>query len=294
MLELVNYSIAFVVLVCASYVDLRIREVPDWLNYSAAAAGLSISLIYSVIFSTPWPFIFSAAGAIFFLLIGLLMFYAGQWGGGDSKLLIALGALFGLVFSSTFPFIILQQPLISFWINLLFVGVAYALCWSVYLAIKNKGEFRRQFLIITREASRFKITIITLLVGSILTLVMIDNLSIKLPLLGAIIAIVTGTIMIVFARAVEKSSMLKRVHPSKLTEGDWIAEDVYVGKKYVCGPKDLGIEKAQIKLLISYARQRKIKTILIKEGIPFVPSFLLAFLVTIKFGNLLFMLLGLN
>ncbi|MBI2142083.1 hypothetical protein HYU15_01165 [Candidatus Woesearchaeota archaeon] len=85
--------------------------------------------------------------------------------------------------------------------------------------------------------------------------------------------------------------MLKYVGPEKLTEGDWIAKDVYVNRKYVCGPKDLGIEKSQIRKLMKYKLQGKIRKVLIKEGIPFVPSFLIAFLLSVKFGNLLLMLI---
>ena len=87
--------------------------------------------------------------------------------------------------------------------------------------------------------------------------------------------------MILFVKAVEKACMLKRVKPSELTEGDWIAKDVIVKNKRICGPKDLGIEKAQIRQLI----RLKIKSVIIKVGIPFVPSFLLAFVLTLWIGN---------
>jgi hypothetical protein len=95
----------------------------------------------------------------------------------------------------------------------------------------------------------------------------------------------------IFAKAVEKSCMYKLVEPSRLTEGDWIVNDIYVGKKYVAGPKDLGISKAQIKKLVDFYKKGKVRKILVKEGIPFVPSFLAAFIATLVFGNPLFMLL---
>ena len=86
--------------------------------------------------------------------------------------------------------------------------------------------------------------------------------------------------------------MLKYVNPKELTEGDWIAEDIIVSKKRICGPKDLGIEMRQIKKLISLKKKGKIKKVLIKVGIPFVPSFLIAFVVTYIWGNFLFYFLG--
>ena len=85
--------------------------------------------------------------------------------------------------------------------------------------------------------------------------------------------------------------MYRLVEPVKLTEGDWIVNDVYVGRQYICGPKDLGIEKRQIRKLVEYYKKGKVKRILIKEGIPFVPSFLIAFIITFLFGNALMWIL---
>ncbi|RLI48695.1 MAG: hypothetical protein DRP09_21205, partial [Candidatus Thorarchaeota archaeon] len=91
----------------------------------------------------------------------------------------------------------------------------------------------------------------------------------------------------IFIKAVEQSCMYKFVKPSQLTEGDWIAKDIVVGKKRIAGPKDLGIEKKQIHELIELYKQKKVNKVLIKQGIPFVPSFLIAFIVSIIYGNLL-------
>ena len=79
--------------------------------------------------------------------------------------------------------------------------------------------------------------------------------------------------------------MIKEVLPDKITEGDWIVEDVIVDNKRICGPKDLGIEKEQIKELLRLKSRNKIKTVLVKYGIPFIPSFLLAFLFSWIFDN---------
>ena len=66
--------------------------------------------------------------------------------------------------------------------------------------------------------------------------------------------------------------------------------DIRINGKYICGPKDLGIEKKQIKKLMVFYREGKIKKILIKEGIPFVPSFLIAFVITLVYGNIVLLL----
>ena len=68
-------------------------------------------------------------------------------------------------------------------------------------------------------------------------------------------------------------------------------KDIVVNKKYITGPKDLGIEKKQLKKLINYYKKGKIKRVLIKIGIPFVPSFLIAYLITLWIGNVLLLFL---
>jgi len=78
--------------------------------------------------------------------------------------------------------------------------------------------------------------------------------------------------------------MLKLVEPKELTQGDWVAKDYFHGRKKIAGPKDLGIEKKQIDLLVELRKNKKINKILIKHGIPFVPSFLIAFIVSLIFG----------
>ena len=89
----------------------------------------------------------------------------------------------------------------------------------------------------------------------------------------------------ILIKCVEKSSMLVLLPIGRLTEGDWIAKEVYVKGKYVCGPKDLGVSKKQIKLLRQYRQRNLIKNILVKQGIPFIPSFLLALIFTLFWGN---------
>ena len=87
--------------------------------------------------------------------------------------------------------------------------------------------------------------------------------------------------LVIGIKSVEAVCMYKRVKPKDLTEGDWIADDVFVKGKRICGPKDLGIEKKQIRQLI----KSRVKSVVIRIGIPFVPSFLIAFLITLWIGN---------
>tara|TARA_Y100000310_G_C20547640_1_gene746397 strand:- start:697 stop:951 length:255 start_codon:yes stop_codon:yes gene_type:complete len=83
--------------------------------------------------------------------------------------------------------------------------------------------------------------------------------------------------------------MIKFISTSKLTEGDWIVDEVKVGKKTVASSKDLGISHEQILKI----KQSGIKKVKIKEGIPFLPSFLLSFIFVLVFGNIVELLVSL-
>ena len=93
--------------------------------------------------------------------------------------------------------------------------------------------------------------------------------------------------LLVFVKAVEQVSMIRLIDPEKLTEGDWIVKDIKVDGKRIAGPKDLGINKKQIKKLLEFKQQGKIDKVKVKYGIPFVPSFLFAMIYTIIFNKII-------
>lgn len=284
-ISLIPLSIVFIGLLIGTYTDIKTREVPDWLNYGLIVTGLSLGLLYSVIFLEWSYFINSLIGFAVFFIIAVVMFYSGQWGGGDSKMIMGLGALIGLDVSfKEFPF------LIGFFINALLIGAVYGIIWSLVLAVKHKNKFLKE---IKKTLTNKKVVSARryLLIASLIFLIIvffIEDLSLKLPMLGLVLVAFITFYVWIFIKVVEKAAMLKYVKPAELTEGDWIAQDVIIDGKKICGKKELGIEKKQIRRLVNLYKKKKIKKILIKEGIPFVPSFLIAFIVSLFFGNVFF------
>ena len=130
-----------------------------------------------------------------------------------------------------------------------------------------------------------KIVLVTSLLLFVLGFI-IQDFSMRFVMFASLILLLATFYLLIFVRVIERACMLKLIDPAKLTEGDWIAKDIIVGKKRIAGPKDLGVSKEQIAQLIAMKKKRKIKQVLIKEGIPFTPSFLLAFLATLAYGNL--------
>jgi len=134
------YSVTFIYLLIASISDLRTREVYDWLNYGAVASGLGINLIFTLA-NFDYMFAFkSLLGFGVFFVIAYALFYTGQWGGGDSKILMGLGAMIGIDVSFKTP-----QFLAWFFINALVIGAIYGLFWSMFLVFKNRKKFSKEF-----------------------------------------------------------------------------------------------------------------------------------------------------
>ena len=285
-LELFFAIIIVIVLLIGSYTDIRTREVPDWLNYGFIISALGFRAIWSAADNDITYIAEGVFGFLVFLALAYAMFYAGQWGGGDAKMMMGLGAMIGLQLD-------FRSSLISFFFNIFLVGAVYALAWSIALAVKNRKRFSEEFkkLFYTKKMLLMRKIIIISAAVLLVIAFLLEDFQLKFMLFALVLLYAATFYLWIFVRAIERSCMLKMVAPEKLTEGDWIAKDVCVSGKRICGPKDLGISMEQIKELKRLKKQKKISRILIKEGIPFVPSFLLAFIAALVFGNLFLMVL---
>ena len=281
-IDLVLYSIAFTALVIGAITDIRTREVPDWINFGLIFAGIGIRALYSI-FTFEWMFLANGLiGLGVFVAIAYAMFYAGLWGGGDSKMLMGIGALVGL------PLVFRPLPLlVVFFINIFLIGAVYGLFYSIGLAVKHRKRFVKEFLKIAHDKRTMrwrKIVLLSLVALVLLILFLVADLILKWILLVFVLVVYISFYLMFFIKAVELAAMFKYVDPSELTEGDWIARNYYVDREKICGPKDLGIDRKQIRKLIALKRKGKVKKIKIKEGLPFVPSFLIGFAISLIWG----------
>jgi len=283
---LIPYTIGFLVLLIGSYTDIKTREVPDWVNFGLISMGFGINLLFSAIYWKIDFIVASVAGFAVFFIITSIMFYAGQWGGGDSKILMGLGAMIGIDFFSGNFF------LAWFLINALIVGALYGILWSIVSIINNKEKFLKSF---KKDLSNKKVMVIRRVILALFVILALaailvpDNIVRLILLYLAFVSVITFYIWIA-VKSVENACMLRYVEPQKLTEGDWIAKEVKINGEYITGPKDLGVSKKQIRKLVGLYKMGKVRKILVKEGIPFVPSFFVAYIFTLIFGNLLFFL----
>ncbi len=272
-------GVALAGLAAATYSDLRTREVPDWLNYGMIAAGVGLRLIWAASAWDAMILVEGLLGLLLFFLVASLMYYGGQWGGGDAKMLMGLGCLMGLGIPRAWT--LNEMPdLAVFWLLLLLAGALYGLAASVTLSIRNFRALRRSFMPLFAKNRTRLLALLLLALASAAGSRLSPDQFIRLGLLALSGVAAFTALLWIYVKAVEEVCMVKDYPIARLTEGDWIAEDVVVAGKRICGPKDLGVSREQIATLKGLAGQKKILTVRVKEGIPFLPPFLIAFMLT--------------
>ncbi len=284
-IDIILIIVGFIGLIIASITDIKTREVPDWLSYSLIIIGLILRLFHSLIYNE-WLFLIQGLiGFASFFIIANLMYYTKQWGGGDSKLLMGLGVLF-----ATYPKILLNyfQPNLTFpfllilWVNILIIGAFYGLIYATVLAIKNRKSLLIKLKKLFKKKESKKLITISLIIAFLffISTFLIKDEIISLLLLALGIFAIFFPFFWLFTKSIEDVCMYHSKKPTDLVEGDWIANKDLRDKFKI---SNLGIEKKQINLLIKL----KIKKVLVKEGIPFVPSILIALIISLIFGNLI-------
>jgi len=269
-MDLFLIILAFVWLIIASLQDIKKREVPNWLNFSLIVFALVYRAFYSSISGDLMFFVYGLAG--FFVFVGLAYaFYYGRiFAGGDAKLLMGLGAILPFYNSINSNLVIFGL----FIFLLLLAGSVYGLLYSFVLVMKNHGRFVKEF---NKEFKSRKKLILIGLVFAVLSLVFVfyfqEAIFIVLPLL-----ILAFPILLIYSKAIENSCMIVEMLGNKVTVGDWLYEKVKVRGRII-KPNWEGLSEEEVKLL------KKVKKVKIKQGIPFVPSFLIAFILLLLFWD---------
>ncbi len=284
-IELILITLGILGLLIASITDLRTREVPDTISIGLIVIGLILRLSNSII-TSDWKYFTTALiWLIIFYILGAIMYYTKQWGGGDSKLLMALGVLYAtppltlnpVTSSVPFPITIL--------FNILLVGSIYGILWSLFLIIKHFKKFKKPFTTSINKTKHLKKITILELILAIIIILLIPEL--KFLILSLALIIIIYPYLYLAIKIVEQISFYKIVPVKRLTEGDWVSRDVYKNNKLIYSKKNYGIEKKDIQKLI----KAKIKSVQIKEGIPFIPAFLIGTLIALFFGNIVLLII---
>ncbi|MFH1473604.1 MAG: A24 family peptidase [Candidatus Aenigmatarchaeota archaeon] len=266
MLELLLVAIALIGSLACGIYDLKTSNVPDKLVITMIVSALSIHAITGYYAGDFTVLIDSFLYGGLFLAFGLLMYFTGQWGGGDGELLVAMGIMLPtLSFVNTyFPFAI------SFFINSFFIGAAYSIIYSMVLVFKNPKIGKKFFYnmkdkkIIIALAASLSLSVAFLLIWQLI-LFSISFLSF---------------IMIFFhkySKTIEESFYMK-IPVSKLKVDDMLGEDIPGLKLYKRYIK--GLTEKQVKLI-----KKNRRYVVVREGIRYGIVFPLTLLFTLLFGD---------
>jgi len=267
------YEIIFLIILALVWIffavvqDLRTREIANWLNFSLIIFALGFRFFYSL-FNLDFGFFYQGIfGLGIFFIIGNLFYYGKIFAGGDAKLMIALGTI--LPFKNNF-YDNLNLFLI-FLMIFLFIGLIYTLIGSLWFSFNNFKSFRKEFKKQLRKLRKYYFSGLFIAV----LLVFLGFVSEIFLSLGILIFVFLN--LYIYAKAVDESSMIRKVGTGKLTEGDWLYKNMRVGRKTIKATWE-GLKKQEIVLL-----KKHYKEIKIRYGIPFSPVFLISFLVLIWF-----------
>jgi Flp pilus assembly protein protease CpaA len=271
MFELLLIAIALIGSFAAGLYDLKTSNIPDKLCILMIIAGLLLHSVYSFSTGDSAILINSLVFGGLFLAFGLLMYFTGQWGGGDGELLVAIGILLPqlTLVKTVFPFAI------SFFINSFFIGAAYSIIYSLILSYRNPSISKTFFISI--KSPLLLATLAIFLTLSIVSFFYIKYFSFLFFLTFILI------LFWKFSKSIEQG-FFKRIPVSKLKADDMLGEDIPRLKIYKRFIK--GLTKEQV------SKIKKIKKyVLVREGIRYGVVFPLTLLFTLLFGDIFFLLL---
>ena len=245
--------------------DLHRREVDNLWNFSLIGLALDYRAAVSVFEWNYWFLLNGLIGLGIFLLLGNLFYYSRLFAGGDAKLLIALGPVLPL----SYDWIVNLKIFITFILLFLIGGSIYSIFYAFGLMSANWDKFKTEFA--KKLASSLKMILIVL-IGVITWVIIMFFLEEKeLILIGLIFLLFP--ILFVFSKAIEESCLVKKVSPEKLTIGDWLYKDIKVGRKTIKKNWE-GVSASEL----DFIREKYRGEILVKQGIPFTPGFLIGFI----------------
>ena len=281
-LESILLLVAFVGSTLAGIIDLKTTEIPDKIPYVMMGIGIIGNLVKSYLVWSYTPIALSFLVGLLFLGFGFLLYYTGQWGGGDAKILSAVGFLLPQFSSAKtfFPF-----P-VSFFFNVFFVGAFYMIGYIVVMTLMNRKIISRFVDDIKSKIKELVFlnvcVIIFLVIFGLFTTKHLQIITLhEMFIFGLVVIAMTFGMFTLwrFGKTVEEIGFKKRIKVSELREGD-VLNDSKVWE---------GLTKKQIKKL----QKSEKKYVVIKEGVRFAPAFPLALLITILFGDIIFWVVGL-
>jgi len=261
------YAFAFAWMVFATVQDLKTTEIANWVSFSLVAFVLAYRGFYAIWSKDVMFFVYGLLGVIVFTVLAYGFYYMKVFGGGDAKLLIGLGGIW--------PYAVISDYLvigIGFVFLLFAVGAIYTIFYSLFLVNKNQKKFVSAFGV---EFGKSKLWLsLAVLVSVVFEVAIWLTIGVGYFSVLALIFILLP-LLYIYTKAVEVSCMVVLKRPKELIEGDWLIDEVKVGRKMIRKSVH-GLSEEDIRLL-----KKANKKVWIKNGVPFTPAFLIAFVIMI-------------
>ncbi len=264
------FYLFFIGILIGSIQDLKRREVDNYVNFFLLASGLSFLFFSSVVSGNYYIFLFGLMAFVIMFVLANIFYYSRVFAGGDAKLMIALSALFaGFTLKETLV------NIGSFIVFLLLAGAIYGLIYSIILFSVNFSKIKKDL--------NFRNYWIYLSFGCFVFLMILGLFDFIFIFFAVFILVMP--FLFLLAKSIEKHALTKKIKASELREGDWIVNPLKVGKKVIY-PNWEGLTKND---LISLKKYKAL--VEVKDGIAFVPAFLIAFLFYIFLKSYLVLLI---
>ena len=260
-------------IVVAGLQDLKRREVDNWLNLFLLVVSFSFVFFWAIV-EGDGSVVFRAGFVLVIMFLVMNVFYYGRvFAGGDAKLLFAMTAFF---VGATFYSSLINVGM--FLLFLMFAGSIYGLVYSFVLYVGDFGKVNKKIKeILFFRGSVFGVSGFGVIIVGVF--VMLLGFFSWVFLLVGVFGVLTF-LLYVFAKGIEGVSMTRVVSGKDLREGDWLVNDIVVHKRTEDRGQRTDIVRADWDGLSSedIELMRGLKKVKIKEGLPFVPAFLIAFL----------------
>lgn len=248
--------------------DLRTTEVPDEIPALLISSGIFIWYVYALTVGNFAPLFFSLALGTGTLLAGWFMYRKGYWGGADAFMLASVAFMLPVYRNALF--------LPAYALNFLVVSSAYMVLYALALGILHPEAFS---YLLDDLRNHGKVLAGAALAAAVLLGAAV--LFVRVPAPGALAALlgaVAFTLFWRYAKVIEQRIFRRKIPASHIRAGDVLETMIW-----------RGITAAEIKDL---AKKRKF--VVIKEGVRFVPVFFITLLVTVFYGNIFLLLMGLQ
>ncbi|MCW1294200.1 MAG: A24 family peptidase, partial [Candidatus Parvarchaeota archaeon] len=263
-LLIVIYGFIIFILAAASFFDIRNREVPDFISYVFLTGAILLVIALSIYTGSIQLIEFIPLSAALLFGFAYLMYRLGQWGGGDVKLMLGLSFLFtNISVQSGLSFI-------DLFINILLFGGAYGLLAMIVLGAVNYKSMGKHLKFYDY---------ILFAVGAAAVALIYFLFPYPFNMLLALMVFLLAVIRYIYIVSAEL--MYREVDVSRLTEGDWLAEDIINRGRIVVRRSNVGLTEEEIEKL----RKENLKKVRIKTGLPFVPGILIGAVITLFFAN---------